>query len=75
MVQKIVSRWPSFTGIGHVTPHDLRWTVITKLLNDGHSYRDVQMVTKHKDQKTIMQYDYARENLDSSPVEHLKLGC
>jgi integrase/recombinase XerD len=71
MVQKIVSRWGEFTGIGHVTPHDLRRTVVTKLLNDGHTYREVQMVTKHKDPKTIMKYDHARENLDDSPVNSL----
>lgn len=71
MVQKIVSRWAEFTGIGHVTPHDLRRTVVTKLLNDGRTYREVQMVTKHKDPKTIMKYDHARENLDKSPVNSL----
>jgi integrase len=71
MVQKIVSHWAEFTGIGHVTPHDLRRTVVTKLLNDGCTYREVQMVTKHKDPKTIMKYDHARENLDNSPVNSL----
>jgi site-specific recombinase XerD len=71
MVQKIVGRWAEFTGIGHVTPHDLRRTVVTKLLNDGCSYREVQMVTKHKDPKTVMRYDHARENLESSPVNTL----
>lgn len=71
MVQKIVARWGEFTGIGRVTPHDLRRTVVTKLLNDGRSYREVQMVTKHKDPKTIMRYDHARENLDDSPVNTL----
>jgi integrase/recombinase XerD len=71
MIQKIVARWGEFTGVGHVTPHDLRRTVVTKLLNDGHTYREVQMVTKHKDPKTIMRYDHARENLDGSPVNSL----
>lgn len=71
MVQKIVAHWGEFTGIGRVTPHDLRRTVVTKLLNDGRSYREVQMVTKHKDPKTIMRYDHARENLDSNPVNTL----
>jgi integrase/recombinase XerD len=71
MVQKIVARWGEFTGVGHVTPHDLRRTVVTRLLNDGHSYREVQMVTKHKDPKTIQRYDHARENLDNSPVNTL----
>jgi site-specific recombinase XerD len=34
-------------------------------------YREVQMVAKRKDPKTIMKYDHARENLDSSPVNTL----
>jgi integrase/recombinase XerD len=71
MIQRVVGKWGRFTGVGHVTPHDLRRTVVTKLLNDGHSYREVQMVTKHKDPKTIMRYDHARENLDSNPVNSL----
>jgi integrase/recombinase XerD len=71
MIQKIISRWGQFTGVGKVTPHDLRRTVVTKLLNDGHSYREVQMVTKHKDPKTIQRYDHARGNLDNSPVNIL----
>lgn len=45
--------------------------VVTKLLNDGRSYREVQMVPKHKDPKTIMRYGYARENLDNNPVNTL----
>lgn len=71
MIQKIVGRWGQFTGIGKVTPHDLRRTVVTKLLDDGRTYREVQMVTKHKDPKTIQRYDHGRENLDSSPVNTL----
>ena len=71
MIQRIVARWGEFTGVGRVTPHDLRRTVITKLLNDGRTYREVQMVTKHRDPKTIMRYDHARENLDNSPVNTL----
>jgi integrase len=43
---KIVRRWGEYAGVGRVSPHDLRRTVITKLLNDGRSYREVQMVTK-----------------------------
>ena len=45
--------------------------MVTKLLNDGHYYREVQMVTKHKDPKTIQRYDHARENLANSPVNNL----
>lgn len=71
MIQKIIANWGEFTGIGRVTPHDLRRTVVTKLLDDGRTYREVQMVTKHKDPKTIMRYDHSRENLESSPVNTL----
>ena len=71
MIQKIVARWGEFSDVGRVTPHDLRRTVVTKLLNDGRTYREVQMVTKHKDPKTIMKYDHARENLDQNPVNTL----
>ena len=67
-VQRIVARWGRFTGVGKVTPHDLRRTVVTELLNRGHSYREVQMVTKHRDPKTVMRYDRARDNLENNPV-------
>ncbi len=32
MIQKIVARWGEYTGIGRVTPHDLRRTVVTMML-------------------------------------------
>lgn len=67
-VQRIVAKWGQFSAVGKVTPHDLRRTVVTELLNRGHSYREVQMVTKHKDPKTVMRYDHARENLDNNPI-------
>jgi site-specific recombinase XerD len=67
-VQRIVARWGRFSGVGKVTPHDLRRTVVTELLNRGHSYREVQMVTKHRDPKTVMRYDHARDNLQNNPV-------
>ena len=69
-VQRVVAKWGKFSGVGKVTPHDLRRTVVTELLNRGHSYREVQMVTKHRDPKTVMRYDYARENLDNNPINN-----
>ena len=67
-VQRIVAKWGQYSGVGKITPHDLRRTVVTELLNRGHSYREVQMVTKHRDPKTVMRYDHARENLDKNPI-------
>jgi site-specific recombinase XerD len=68
---KIVRRWAEHAGLGRVSPHDLRRTVITKLLNDGRSYREVQMVTKHRDPRSVQRYDHARENLEQNPVNTL----
>ena len=63
MVQKIVAKWGSSTEIGNVSPHDLRRTAITRALEMGQTYRQVQMMSKHKDPKTVMRYDHGR-NLD-----------
>lgn len=71
MIQQIVGQWGELTGVGKVRPHDLRQTVIMKLLDDGYDYREVQMVTKHKDAKTIMRYDQAREKLRRVPHKDL----
>ena len=71
MVQNIVKRWASFGGIGDVSPHDLRRTAITRALEMGQTYRQVQMMSKHKDPKTVMRYDHGRENLDQNAVNFL----
>jgi integrase/recombinase XerD len=72
MVQKIVAKWGRFTGVGDVSPHDLRRTAITRALEMGQTYRQVQMMTKHKDPKTVMRYDHGRENLDQNAVNFLR---
>ena len=72
MVQKIVSKWGQFTGVGDVSPHDLRRTAITRALEMGQTYRQVQMMSKHKDPKTVMRYDHGRENLEQNAVNSLQ---
>ncbi len=72
MVQNIVAKWGSFTGVGDVSPHDLRRTAITRALDSGLTYRQVQMMSKHKDPKTVMRYDHGRENLDQNAVNFLE---
>lgn len=74
MAWKIVRRWGEFTAIGKLSPHDLRRTAITKALDQGLSYRQVQMMSGHKDPKTVMRYDYSRENLDQNAVNFLDYG-
>lgn len=71
MVQKIVKRWADFAGLGDLSPHDLRRTAITKALDSGLTYRQVQMMSKHKDPKTVMRYDHGRENLDQNAVNFI----
>jgi integrase/recombinase XerD len=72
MVQNIVKRWASYGGIGDLSPHDLRRTAITRALEIGQTYRQVQMMSKHKDPKTVMRYDHGRENLDQNAVNFLR---
>jgi site-specific recombinase XerD len=71
MVQKIVARWADYTRLGSVSPHDLRRTAITRALDSGLTYRQVQMMSKHRDPKTVMRYDHGRENLNQNAVNFL----
>lgn len=74
MAWNIVKKWGAFGGIGKISPHDLRRTAITKALDQGLTYRQVQMMTGHKDPKTVMRYDHGRENLELNAVNFLDYG-
>jgi integrase/recombinase XerD len=71
MVQKIVKRWADYSRIGDLSPHDLRRTAITRALDSGLTYRQVQMMSKHRDPKTVMRYDHGRENMEQNAVNFL----
>ena len=71
MAWNIVARWATYGGIGQLSPHDLRRTAITKALDQGLSYRQVQMMSGHRDPKTVMRYDHGRENLDQNAVNFI----
>jgi integrase/recombinase XerD len=71
MVQKIVKRWADYSRLGDLSPHDLRRTALTRALESGLSYRQVQMMSKHHDPKTVMRYDHGRENLHQNAVNFL----
>jgi site-specific recombinase XerD len=71
-VWNIVSRWADYGGVGKLSPHDLRRTAITRALDQGLTYRQVQMMSGHKDPKTVMRYDHGRENLNLNAVNFLK---
>jgi integrase/recombinase XerD len=72
MVQKIVKRWADYSRLGDLSPHDLHRTAITRALETGLTYRQVQMMSKHRDPKTVMRYGHGRENLDQNAVNFLK---
>jgi integrase/recombinase XerD len=72
MAQKIVKRWAEYSRIGDLSPHDLRRTAITRALESGLTYRQVQMMSKHKDPKTVMRYDHGRENMEQNAVNFLQ---
>ena len=71
MVQKIVKLWADYSGLGALSPHDLRRTAITKALELGLTYRQVQMMSKHRDPKTVMRYNHGQESFDQSTVNFL----
>jgi integrase/recombinase XerD len=68
----IVRKWSAYCRFEEqVSPHDLRRTAITHALNQGLSYRQVQMMSGHRDPKTVMRYDHDRENLDQNAINFL----
>jgi integrase len=71
MVHRIVARWGEYSGLGKLSPHDLRRTVITRALDQGLTYRQVQIMSGHKAPKTVQRYDYSRENFDQNEVNFL----
>jgi integrase len=73
VVQRAVKRAASAAGIaGKVTPHCLRHSFCSDLLDAGHNPRRVQEAMGHTDIRTTM--GYARKECLSlpSPLEHLR---
>lgn len=62
--------WAGFGRIGDISPRGLRRDAITRALDNGLAYGQAQM-TKHKDLKTVMHYDYGREGLDYNAINFL----
>jgi site-specific recombinase XerD len=71
MAWNVVQRWADYGRLGRISPHDLRRTAITRALDQGLSYRQVQMMSGHKDPKTVMRYDHGRENMEQNAVNFL----
>jgi integrase/recombinase XerD len=71
MVWNIVRKWGCYCGLGKLSPHDLRRTAITRALNQGLTFRQVQMMSGHRDPKTLQRYDHDRQNLDQNAINYL----
>lgn len=62
---RIVKRLAKQIGFtGPLSPHSLRHTYVTTMLDAGVSLRDVQIAARHADARTTTRYDRARNNLD-----------
>ena len=46
-------------------------TAIARALEAGLTCRRVQMMSKHRDPKTVIRYDHRREDLDQNAVNFL----
>jgi integrase/recombinase XerD len=67
----LIKRWADFAGIGKVTPHDLRRTAITRALDLGHTYRQVQNGSGHKHIQSVQRYDHHRQSLEDNSINLL----
>lgn len=67
----LIKGWADFAGIGKVTPHDLRRTAITRALDLGHTYRQVQNGSGHKHIQSVQRYDHHRQSLEDNSINFL----
>lgn len=67
----LVKHWANCAGIGKVTPHDLRRTAITRALDLGHTYRQVQNGSGHKHIQSVQRYDHHRLSLEDNSINSL----
>jgi site-specific recombinase XerD len=67
----LIKNWADYAGIGKVTPHDLRRTAITRALDLGHTYRQVQNGSGHKHIQSVQRYDHHRLSLEDNSINML----
>lgn len=62
----LIKKWADYAGIGKMTLHDLRRTAITRALDLGHTYRQVQNGSGHKHIQSVQRYDHHRQSPDDN---------
>lgn len=68
---RLIKRITRAAGVPEVSPHGIRHSVITLLLDKNYPLHVVQDFAGHADPRTTRRYDRARESLDRSPAYDL----
>ncbi len=66
-----IRRLAEAAGVGKLTPHGLRATMVTLALEQGMPLRDVQDSARHADPRTTRRYDRDRWSLNRSAAYRL----
>jgi site-specific recombinase XerD len=59
-------------GIARFNPHDMRWTLITRLLEQGVDINAVRQLVGHSDISTTIRYDYRGESMKISASRRIR---
>lgn len=70
-VWHLVRKYSKLSGIGDVSPHDLRRTAITQAFKQRVPIRHIQRMSGHQDLNTLRLYDLDRENLEDNAINEL----
>jgi integrase len=68
-IRKSISSAGHRAGLGHVRPHDLRHTFVTRMLDLGVPIEQVTYLAGHKSMLMTMRYDHANEERYGAAIE------
>ena len=70
-IRKSLSSAGHRAGLGHVRPHDLRHTFVTRMLDLGVPIEQVNYLAGHKSMAMTKRYDHANEERYGAAIEAL----